>query len=162
MLSILERGNLVHIIDKTKDIKYLIGEIINKTEPTPDYTSNIGGNMQSYFDLTVKVNSETYEFKHINSCLSIVNNGNVILSENKEGLVPAVESILANSKKIIDPDNISYHTKAVEDCEEILKKVNPTFAKEKEMDDRIFSLENKMTGIDSKLDKMFNLLNKNN
>lgn len=162
MLSALQQGSLVHIIDKTKDIKYLVGEVINKTEPQPDYNSNLGNNLQSYFDLTVKVNGENYELKHINSGVNLVNNGNIIVSESKESLSPTVESILHNSKKIIDPENIAYHTKAVEDCEEILKKLSPSFAKQKEIDGRIESLESKMTGVDDKLDKIFNLLSKNN
>ena len=67
---------------------------------------------------------------------------------------------LYNSKKIIEPENIEYHTQAVADCESIMKKLNPTFAKEKERDARIESLENKVNGMDDKLDKIFNIINK--
>lgn len=161
MLSALQQGSLVHIIDKTKGIKYLVGEVINRTEPSPDYTNpNLGLAPQSFFDLTVKVNDETYEFKHLNSTLTVANNGSVIVSENKEGLLPTVEAILYTSKKIIEPENIEYHTQAVAECESILKKLNPSFAKEKERDARIESLESKVSGMDDKLDKIFNLINK--
>ena len=162
MLSTLQQGSLVHIIDKTKDIQYLVGEVVNKTEPQTDYNAGIGTNMQTYFDLTVKVNGEKYELKHINTGLCLVDNGNIVVSESKESLSPTVESILHNSKKVIDPENIAYHTKAVEDCEDILKKLSPSFAKQKEIDGRIESLESKMTGVDDKLDKIFNLLKNNN
>ena len=161
MLSALQQGSLVHIIDKTKGIKYLVGEVINRTEPNPDYTNpNISMPPQSFFDLSVKVGDEKYEFKHLNSTLTTANNGSIIISENKEGLLPIVESILYNSKKIIEPENIEYHTKAVADCETIMKKLNPTFAKEKERDARIENLESKVNGMDDKLDKIFNLINK--
>lgn len=161
MLSALQQGSLVHIIDKTKGIKYLVGEVINRTEPTPDYTNpNLSLASQAFFDLSVKVNDEIYEFKHLNSTLTVANNGTVIVSENKEGLLPTVEAILYTSKKIIEPENIEYHTKAVADCESILKKLNPSFAKEKERDARIESLESKVSGMDDKLDKIFNLINK--
>ena len=161
MLSALQQGSLIHIIDKTKGIKYLVGEVINSTEPNPDYTSpNLSIPPQSFFDLSVKVGDEKYEFKHLNSTLTTANNGSIIISENKEGLLPIVESILYNSKKIIEPENIEYHTKAVADCETIMKKLNPTFAKEKERDARIENLESKVNGMDDKLDKIFNLINK--
>ena len=161
MLSALQQGSLVHIIDKTKGIKYLVGEVINRTEPNPDYTNpNLSIPPQSFFDLSVKVGDEKYEFKHLNSTLTTANNGSIIISENKEGLLPIVESILYNSKKIIEPENIEYHTKAVADCETIMKKLNPTFAKEKERDARIENLESKVNGMDDKLDKIFNLINK--
>lgn len=161
MLSALQQGSLVHIIDKTKGIKYLVGEVINRTEPNPDYTNpNLGMTLQSFFDLSVKVGDENYEFKHLNSTLTTANNGSITISENKEGLLPTVEAILCTSKKIIAPENIEYHTQAVADCESIMKKLNPTFAKEKERDARIESLENKVSGMDDKLDKIFNLINK--
>ena len=161
MLSALQQGSLVHIIDKTKGIKYLVGEVINRTEPIPDYTNpNLSMTPQSFFDLSVKVDDEKYEFKHLNSTLTTANNGSIIVSENKEGLLPTVEAILYTSKKIIEPENIEYHTQAVADCEAIMKKLNPTFAKEKERDARIKSLESKVSGMDDKLDKIFNLINK--
>lgn len=161
MLSALQQGSLIHIIDKTKGIKYLVGEVVNHTEPNPDYTNpNLSMPPQSFFDLSVKVGDEKYEFKHLNSTLTTANNGSIIISENKEGLLPIVESILYNSKKIIEPENIEYHTKAVADCETIMKKLNPTFAKEKERDARIENLESKVNGMDDKLDKIFNLINK--
>lgn len=161
MLSALQQGSLVYIIDKTKEIKYLIGEVINKTEPVADYTnSNIGLSPVTYFDLTVKVDNETYKFQHLNSTLNVANNDNIIVSETKEGLIPTVENILHSSKKIIDPANIEYHTNNVSSCENILKKINPIFAKDKERDARIQNLEDKMLGMDSKLDKIFNLINK--
>lgn len=160
MLSSLQQGSLVHIIDKTKDIKYLVGEIVDKTEPIADYSNpNLGINPPMFFNLTLKVDNETYELKHINSSIPVANNGNIIVSETKEGLIPTIETVLHNSKKIIDPENIEYHTKAVASCEDILKKLNPTFAKEKERDARIKNLEDTVGGMNDKLDKIFNLIN---
>lgn len=161
MLSALQQGSLVHIIDKTKDIKYIVGEVINRTDPVADYSNpSLGVNPPTFFDLTVKVDNETYEFKHLNSTLSIANNGNIVISETKEGLTSTVESILHNSKKMIDPENIEYHKNAVASCEDILKKLNPVFAREKERDSRIQNLEDKVGGLDDKLDKILNLINK--
>lgn len=161
MLSTLQQGSLVYIIDKTKNIKYSVGEIITKTEPKTEYNSSpVGGmNMVSYFDMSVKINNDTYDFKHIPSVNTLVNynNGNIIISETKEGLIPTIETLLHNSKQIVN--NIDYHKQAIVECEEILKELNPTFAKEKERDERIDSLEEKVGGIDEKLDKIFNLIN---
>lgn len=160
MLSTLQQGSLVHIIDKTKGIKYLVGEIVSKSDAIADYSNpSLGLAAPMFFDLDVKVADETYQFKHLNSTLCVANNGNIVISETKEGLVPTVETILHNSKKVIEPENIQYHKEAVESCEDILKKLNPVFAKEKERDARIENLESKVSGIDDKLDKIFNLIN---
>jgi hypothetical protein len=48
----------------------------------------------------------------------------------------------------------------VEECETILKQINPQFAKDKERDDRLQSLENRFDGVESKLDKIFDLIKK--
>lgn len=45
-------------------------------------------------------------------------------------------------------------------CEEILKDLNPRFAKEKERDEDISNLKTKMGGIESKMDKILRLLTK--
>lgn len=158
MLSALRQGSIVHIIDKTSGIKYLVGEVINRTEPISDYTTNLSITPQLFFDLIVKANAETYEFKHISSSLSLANNGNIIISETKEGLIPIIEQILYTSKKAIEDEAINAHKRAITDCEDILLKLNPTFAKERERDNRIDSLEDKFIGFENKLDKLLTLL----
>lgn len=159
MLSSLQQGSPVYIIDKTKGINFIVGEVVNRTEPTVDYSNPQYGVGCTFFDLTVKVESETYELKHLNSTLTLANNGNIIVSETKESLIPLVESTIQNSKKQIDPVNIEYHTNIVSSGENILKQLNPSFAKEKERDIRIQSLEDKVGTIDDKLDKILNLVN---
>ena len=160
MLSALNQGSLIHIIDKTNNIKYKVGEIVNKTEPKTEYCTSPVGNMQTYIDIVVRVDGENLSFNHIPTSVSTVNynNGNVTLSETQEGLIPTVESILHNSKSIVD--NIDYYKNSINECEDILIKLNPTFAKEKERDGRINELESKVGNIDTKLDKIFELLNK--
>ena len=44
------------------------------------------------------------------------------------------------------------------DCEDILRKINPQFAIDKEREERLSSLENRFDGFESKLDKIFNLI----
>lgn len=162
MLSSLQEGSLVYIIDKTdSNIKYKFGEVLTKSNPVNDYNSQpIGMQIPTYFDLTIKIDNEKYDFKHISTNVSIVNynNGNIIISETKEGLIPIVENIHNTNKQIIN--NIEQYKKSLPVCEEILSKLNPTFAKEKEQEHRISNLENKLNNVDSKLDKLFNILNK--
>jgi len=65
---------------------------------------------------------------------------------------------LFNSKNIVD--NIDVYKQNIKDCENILKQINPQFAKDKERDDRLLNLENRFDGVESKLDKIFNIINK--
>lgn len=158
MLSALRQGSIVHIIDKTSGVKYLVGEVINRTEPMSDYTNPNLLAPQMFFDLAVKVNGETYEFKHISSSVSLANNGDVMVSETKEGLIPIIEQTLYTSRKAIEEDTINAHKQAISSCEDILLKLNPTFAKEKERDSRIDNLETQFNCVSGKLDELLKLL----
>ncbi|MCQ2971694.1 MAG: hypothetical protein MJ209_00110 [archaeon] len=161
MLSAIHQGSLVYIIDKTKGIKFKIGEVVNKTEPKLDFQSSMNLNPIGYFDLNVKTDSDNYEFKRVSGDAVTVNynQGNVIISETKEALVPIIETILHNSKQATDEDYIKLNKQNIEDCDIILKQLNPIYAKEQERDGEIQDLKAKVAGIDDKLDKLFNLIN---
>ena len=154
MFSALAQGSSVYILDKTSSPKYLIGEVVGVSQP------KINFNGQSTVDLRVNVDNSVQEFSNLLSINSIstYNGGKVIISETKQGIQNEVESILDNSRKIID--NIDTYKQNITDCEEILKQLNPQFAKDKERDDRLFNLESRFDGVESKLDKIFNLIQK--
>lgn len=80
--------------------------------------------------------------------------------ETKAGLQTEVESTLQNSRQIIN--NIDFYKKSITDCENILKELNPQFAKDKERDDRINGLDSKVSSMEGKLDKILNALTANN
>ena len=157
MFSALSQGSPIYILDKTSSPKYNIGEIVGVSYPkTNPY--NLGP--QNTVDIKVKIEGDVQEFNSIPSINSIVsyNNGKVVISETKQGIQNEVESILSNSKQILN--NIDNYKKNVEDCEEILKQLNPQFAIDKERDERLSNLENRFDGFESKLDKIFNLVQK--
>lgn len=154
MFSALAQGSSVYILDKTSTPKYLIGEVVGVSQP------KINFNGQSTVDLRVNVDNSVQEFSNLLSINSIstYNGGKVIISETKQGIQNEVESILDNSRKIIS--NIDIYKQNINDCEEILKQLNPQFAKDKERDDRLFNLESRFDGVESKLDKIFDLIKK--
>jgi len=57
---------------------------------------------------------------------------------------------------------VHYHTNIVSSCENILRELNPRFAKEKERDEDINNLKIKIGGIESKMDEIIDLLSKDN
>lgn len=155
MFSALSQGSSVFILDKTSSPEYKIGEVIGVSYPkVSTYLP------QNTVDLKVKIDGETKEFNSIPSINSIVsyNNGKIIISETKQGIQNEVENILQNSKQIIN--NISVYKKNIAECESILKQLNPQFAIDKERDERLSSLESRFDGVESKLDKIFNLIQK--
>lgn len=154
MFSALTQGSPVYLLDKTSSPIYMMGEIVGVTQP------KYYGVNQNTVDLKVKVDDSIQEFNNIPSINSLTtyNNGRIIISETKQGIQNEVEAILANRKQIID--NIDNYKQDIVDCEAILKKINPQFAKDKERDERLSSLEDKFGSFESKLDKIFELVQK--
>ena len=157
MFSALSQGSPVYILDKTSSPEYKIGEVVGVSYPKIN-PYNIGP--QNTVDLKIKIEGQTQEFNSIPSVNSVVsyNNGKIIISESKQGIQNEVESILQNSRHIIE--NIDTYKKNILQCENILKKLNPQFAIDKERDERLSNLENRFDGVESKLDKIFNLIQK--
>lgn len=155
MFSALTQGSSVYILDKTSTPKYFIGEVIGVSQPKINYGNNFGT-----VDLKVKVDDDVQEFKNLPSVNSVntFNGGKLVISETKQGIQTEVESILTNSKQILS--NINIYKQNIKDCEEILKQLNPQFAIDKERDTRLSNLETRFDGIESKLDKIFNLVQK--
>ena len=153
MFSALSQGSNVYLLDKTSSPKFLVGEIVGVTQPK--YTFN-----QATVDLKVKIDDQVQEFNNLPSINSVItyNNGKLLISETKQGIQNEVESILTNSQNILN--NIDAYKQNIEDCENILKQLNPQFARDKERDDRLLNLENRFDGVESKLDKIFNLIQK--
>ena len=153
MFSALSQGSSIYLLDKTSSPKFVVGEIVGVTQPK--YAFN-----QATVDLKVRVDDSIQEFNNLPSINNTVtyNNGKIIISETKQGIQNEVETILTNSKNILN--NIDVYKQNIEDCESILKQINPQFAKDKERDDRLLNLENRFDGVESKLDKIFNLIQK--
>ena len=122
MFSALSQGSPVYILDKTSSPEYKIGEIVGVSYPK---INQYGVGPQNTVDLKVKIEGNTQEFNSIPSINSIVsyNSGKIVISETKQGIQNEVESILENSRKIIN--NIDVYKQNIVDCESILKELNP-------------------------------------
>ncbi len=153
MFSALSQGSPIYLLDKTSTLEYKVGEVVGVS--TPRF-----GNFGNTIDLKIKVDDSIQEFKDIPSINSYVsyNNGQVIISESKSSIQNEVEGILQNRRHILE--NIENFENDIVQCENILKRINPQFARDKERDDRLQNLETRFDGVESKLDKIFNLIQK--
>jgi hypothetical protein len=156
MFSALSQGSIVYILDKTKEPILKIGEVVSVSLPRASF--NQFNNQQTVIDLKINIEGNTYEYNTIPSNVSLVtyNSGRIIISESKQGLQQEVESILANSKQIVD--SIENYKQNIKSCEQILKELNPQYAKDKERDDRLNNLEERFGGVENKLDMILNLV----
>ena len=157
MFSALRQGSVLYILEKGENPSLKIGQVVSITQP--NYNSNflMGG---STIDINVKVGDQNMDFKNVPSSQSVTSYNNAIITETKELMSNEVDNMLQSSKNVID--SVSYHENVIQSCEQILKSLNPRFAKEKERDEDIVNLKSKIGGIESKMDKILTLLEKEN
>ncbi len=167
MFSALRQGAVIYILDKSKEPTIKTGYIENITIPRPMYKTfnpavSFGTNMQTVVDVTAKVDNDKVTFECVPSTFSIHSNGDYVISESREAMIQEVDSMLQNSKTIVD--SIDKHKANIAACENILKELNPVYKKESERDDAIDQLTNKVNGMqelmNQTLSKIENLLNR--
>lgn len=160
MFSGIRQGNLFYILEKGEDLNLKIGQVISVSNPQPKYnqfnTTNAFSQPEMVVDVKVKVGEESLDFKQLNANMNIANSGNVVVSDSKEAMSAEVESLLRNSKQIIE--SVPYHERVVSSCDVMLRELNPAFAKEKEQEEKIGALEQRIGHIDGKLEKVLELL----
>lgn len=161
MFQGLRAGGLFYILEKGDELKLRIGNVVNVSNPQPKYNQvatipSYNNQPEMVVDVKVKVGEETIDFKQLNANMNIANSGNVVVSDNKEAMSAEVESLLRTSRQIVE--SVPYHEKVIQSCDVMLRELNPQFAKEKEQEEKIGMLEERMGNIDDKLNKMFDLL----
>ncbi len=160
MFQGVRQNGLFYILEKGEDLKLRVGQVISVSNPQPKYgqfnTPTFGSQPEMTVDVRVKVDDETMDFKQLSANASIANSGNVVVSDNKDAMSAEVEGLLRTSKGILD--SIPYHEKMLVSCDAILRDLNPSFKKEKEQEEKIGALEEKMVGIEGTLSDMMSML----
>lgn len=139
MFSALRQGSVIYILEKGENPTLKVGQIVSITQP--NYSNNFLMN-GSTIDINAKVGDQNMDFKNVPSSQSTATYNNVIIAETKELMSNEVDNMLQSSKSIVD--SVTYHNNVIASCENILKELNPRFAKEKERDEDITNLKDKM------------------
>jgi hypothetical protein len=59
--------------------------------------------------------------------IAFYDNGNTIISDDKESISSEIQNMIKNSKEVLD--SIPYHEEVIANGETLLKELNPEFAK---------------------------------
>lgn len=150
MFSALNQGSRVYILNKANGIDFKIGEVVGTT--TPVFATD--GINTMVVNLKVKVDGSTVDYNNIpanNNSVSY-NNGNLIIAESKQTIKSEVEATLQYANYVIE--HIEDYKNQVVRCEEVLKELNPQFAKDKARDERIAGIENEVAGMKGDIAKI--------
>jgi hypothetical protein len=157
MFSALNQGSLVYILDKTDGVKFKIGEIVGTT--VPQFAVDGSGMVMK---LSIKINGNVAEYNNVPSAATIVsyNNGKFIIAETKQSIQSEVESTLHNANYIIE--HIEDYKSQITQCEEVLKELNPQYAKDKARDEEFNNIKKEVAGLREDISKILEVVTNKN
>ena len=142
MFSNLTQGSLVYVLSTKDDIKYSACPI-EMLKPSFSYNFTNG----AIVDITVTFNGQKKEFSGISANTSVSVADGFVITDTKENMISQIENLLQTNREIIN--NIEKTKKSITSYEDILKKINPVFAKESAMDSAIANLSSRVDSMQS-------------
>lgn len=154
MFGALRQGSVIYVLDKQNGPTLRIGSVMSVTQPTGynsmPWLQNMPGQT---IDALVKFEDGTQEeYKQLQANLAIAVYGNVVVAETRELMTQEVDNMARNSKNLLD--TVDYHKNVLVKCEEMMKRLSPSFAKDKETDERLTTLERGLGDIKQMLTEM--------
>lgn len=159
MFSSLTQGSAIYILDKNES-RLKTGSITSISFPHINSNPSLNIGNQQVIDIKCQVDGNPQEFINIPTTYSLLsyNNGQIIISETKQNLQQEVETTLQKAQEIVR--NIDTYKEQITAYEQILKELNPQFARDTDRDNRLTALEDKFEGVTNKLDKLIDLVTK--
>lgn len=155
MFSNLTQNSVIYIMDLNNSPKITSGLIESVSIPRPKY-NGFNPTFETVVDIVANIAGERREFKGVpNNAVADFGEAAFILAENKEVLGSYINSMLQNSKKIVN--SMEKHQKIITDCEEALNELNPaSSAENKAMQDLQSQVSELQKGMQALLEKLNN------
>lgn len=164
MFQGVRNGSLIYILHKDEP-SIRIGQVVSISNPRNKY-----GQQQQQLpslpfslntadmvvDISVKVDNETKNLEGLPAVASIADFGNIVFSDTKEVIMTELESMLKASKEIVA--SVDYHTAMIGKIENVIQTLNPQIAKDKEIETKMLTLEDKINRVDASIEDMRLLL----
>lgn len=163
MFQNLQPNDTIYIIDKNKVPCLKIGQVLTKSTPMPVNQTQTNGllmGLNQAMELTIRANVDGSEgdFPHLLTTEATHDYGNMVVTDTRESALSEIDKIRMKAQGELDRKELNEQT--IESCEEMSKTLNPTYAKEKERDEAIDNLSDRLDGIETSMEKILKLLNK--
>lgn len=155
MFSNIRQDSIIYILDKRNVPTLAVGRVAAVSNPMPKYSTNfnpMANGIETTVDITVNIDNGTADFKKVPSNLSIYGENGVVISESREAMMAEVESVQGASRKALEM--VEFHNKVIPACDDIMAKLNPSIAKDKEQEKKISQLEQQVANMSAVLMKM--------
>lgn len=166
MFGSMTEGSALYILrkgDKDNAPKLHVAYVTKRSEPvnangTP--AMNFGMPMDTFVNVEAQSGEETYKFDALKAkdAYRVYSEQNTVIADNPEPIIREVEAMNRVSAQVLD--TVPYHQSVVDLREAWMCMLNPQLAKEKEQEQKIGALEDRMSGMEGTLGDIKDMLAK--
>ena len=169
MFQSLRQNSQIYIFYKGNKPSLNIGSVVNVSMPKPKYpiTQTFGQSQEMVIDIIAKVNDVIVNYNSLPATLDIAdsysNGESIVIADSREAINSEILNYKQKSLDIIN--SIDIHKNIIQDCDDILNKVNPEYAEKKQQQDEILTLRNQISEMSlnlTNLTQMIEQLKSNN
>lgn len=159
----LTNGNPFYVLRKSEKPTLLVGVVKSKSQPRPQYQSNVpnvfaGSNVPQVVTIVATIDGREETFTDIPLNVEIASRGSDVFTGSRDAMLQAVDSMIQTSKKALEM--VDYHKVVRDEGEKMLEVLNPRYAEEKKQAKTISELERRQAEQESKLDSILSILRK--
>ena len=164
MFSNLRANSQIYILHKDASPYIEIGSVVSVSQPQPKFpVTNFMQPQEMVVDITVRVNENTVTLQKLPANLDVADqgiNGNMVITTSREAMNAEIDSLRQKSLSVIN--SVEYHQKLVQDCEQLLQRLNPEFAEQKHQKQEIDLLKQQMSDMMGSMRELMAQLKENN
>lgn len=164
MFSNLRANSQIYILHKDASPYVEIGSVVSVSQPQPKFpVPNFMQPQEMVVDITVRVNENTVTLQKLPANLDVADqgiNGNMVITTSREAMNAEIDSLRQKSLSVIN--SVEYHQKLVQDCEQLLQRLNPEFAEQKQQKQEIDLLKQQMSDMMGSMRELMAQLKENN
>ena len=164
MFSNLRANSQIYILHKDASPYIEIGSVVSVSQPQPKFpVTNFMQPQEMIVDITVRVNENTVTLQKLPANLDVADqgiNGNMVITTSREAMNAEIDSLRQKSLSVIN--SVEYHQKLVQDCEQLLQRLNPEFAEQKQQKQEIDLLKQQMSDMMGSMRELMAQLKENN
>lgn len=164
MFSNLRANSQIYILHKDASPYIEIGSVVSVSQPQPKFpVTNFMQPQEMVVDITVRVNENTVTLQKLPANLDVADqgiNGNMVITTSREAMNAEIDSLRQKSLSVIN--SVEYHQKLIQDCEQLLQRLNPEFAEQKQQKQEIDLLKQQMSDMMGSMRELMAQLKENN
>lgn len=151
MFKNLSKGLQVYILEKKEKPKYIVGTVISVSEPRFQQPNGQYQVNERLVDLTIKIDKETKTYT-VGENQTVAYSQDTTLSCTNDIINNELNSMIASSKEALA--NVDKYKMTIEECEQIIKQINPAFAQNLEQEKKLSNLESEVKELNNMIKQL--------